>query len=146
LAVTAAVNPGQITLQCEQRPHGGKCGKCGIIRPVRSHHCSTCKTCTRRLDHHCAWVNNCIGLRNHKPFLLYKLYLAIAGLFHFYLSFDYIFGHDGHHNPKPDYIGGPTIWKLFYVHNAIVVMFTLFVIGLVFNHGLLMVNNVTTLE
>jgi hypothetical protein len=38
-----------------------KCKKCNSIKPPHSHHCSICKRCIAHMDHHCPWVNNCVG-------------------------------------------------------------------------------------
>lgn len=40
------------------------CLKCQIVRPPRCHHCSQCQRCVLQFDHHCIWVNNCIGYNN----------------------------------------------------------------------------------
>ena len=30
-----------------------------------------------RMDHHCPWIRNCIGIQNQKYFLLFSFYLAL---------------------------------------------------------------------
>ena len=42
------------------------CEKCLAIKPDRSHHCSICEVCTLKMDHHCPWINNCVGFHNYK--------------------------------------------------------------------------------
>ncbi|CAO1637631.1 unnamed protein product [Parajaminaea phylloscopi] len=45
-------------------------------KPERAHHCSICKTCVIKYDHHCPWLNQCVGLHNERYFLLFLLYLV----------------------------------------------------------------------
>lgn len=55
-----------------------KCRKCPYRRPERAHHCSVCRRCVLRMDHHCPWVGNCIGIKNHKYFILMGFWGAVA--------------------------------------------------------------------
>ncbi|KAJ4926280.1 hypothetical protein JOQ06_008460 [Pogonophryne albipinna] len=44
-----------------------RCGHCLLQQqPMRSKHCQTCQHCVRRYDHHCPWIENCVGERNHR--------------------------------------------------------------------------------
>ncbi|XP_010210192.1 PREDICTED: palmitoyltransferase ZDHHC23 [Tinamus guttatus] len=46
------------------------CTKCQLVRPARAGHCRLCGRCVRRLDHHCVWINSCVGEQNHLAFIL----------------------------------------------------------------------------
>ncbi|RUS89183.1 hypothetical protein EGW08_003062 [Elysia chlorotica] len=66
------------------------CEKCKTIKPDRCHHCSVCSSCVLKMDHHCPWVNNCVGFHNYKFFvlflgyaLLYCFYVAVSSLKYF---------------------------------------------------------------
>jgi ribosomal protein L40E len=57
------------------------CMKCETYRPPRAHHCRICRRCIRRMDHHCPWINNCVGEINQKFFIQFLFYVGIASLY-----------------------------------------------------------------
>jgi len=53
------------------------CKWCAKYKPDRCHHCRVCRMCILKMDHHCPWIYNCVGFRNHKYFFLLLLYTTI---------------------------------------------------------------------
>uniref|UniRef100_A0A9L0JYV3 Palmitoyltransferase n=1 Tax=Equus asinus TaxID=9793 RepID=A0A9L0JYV3_EQUAS len=56
------------------------CPKCRFHRPPRTHHCPRCNICVEDFDHHNRWVNNCVGHRNYRLYLLLVLSLCLYTL------------------------------------------------------------------
>ena len=52
------------------------CPDCQVLRTPRSRHCAICNRCVERFDHHCPWLNNCVGVNNNNSFLVFLISLA----------------------------------------------------------------------
>eukprot|EP00753_Platysulcus_tardus_P008959 PLAT1729.1.p1 GENE.PLAT1729.1~~PLAT1729.1.p1 ORF type:complete len:380 (+),score=62.04 PLAT1729.1:38-1177(+) len=72
----------------------GYCETCRIPRTWRSKHCRLCGHCVQRMDHHCGWMNCCIGAGNHRLFFLF----LIVETLHLGTAFTILFLH-GLDNP-----------------------------------------------
>jgi len=66
------------------------CVNCMVRKPLRSKHCKRCERCVAKSDHHCPWVNNCVGNNNHRHFVFYVLSMEIGILFWVRLVLHYL--------------------------------------------------------
>ncbi|CAF3490537.1 unnamed protein product [Adineta steineri] len=58
------------------------CTSCLIKRPIRSKHCKDCHRCIAKFDHHCPWIDNCVGEKNLRYFVGFLFFTPIClGLF-----------------------------------------------------------------
>lgn len=77
----------QESTKTEQKESSGKnwCPECKVLRPPRAGHCRICGVCVLRLDHHCVWINSCVGQANHLSFLLTLIFFLLTSLYGIFL-------------------------------------------------------------
>jgi len=80
------------------------CRRCKAFKPQRAHHCSVCGRCIIKMDHHCPWVNNCVGIGNHKYFLLFVFYTFLSCIYAISLIVFRFMTCMGRHNEKGRHI------------------------------------------
>lgn len=60
------------------------CPYCKVQKASHVKHCHCCGHCVEYFDHHCHWINNCIGEKNSVPFMFFLCVLI------FNLAFNYV--------------------------------------------------------
>ena len=53
------------------------CPTCEVVRPKSSKHCYICNKCVDRFDHHCNWLNTCVGINNHGYFYMFLVLILV---------------------------------------------------------------------
>ncbi|KAJ5605922.1 hypothetical protein N7510_008703 [Penicillium lagena] len=66
------------------------CVPCMARKPLRSKHCRRCARCVAKHDHHCPWIDNCVGANNIRHFVLYIVCLEIGIILFVQLTIAYI--------------------------------------------------------
>jgi hypothetical protein len=50
-------------------------------RPPRTSHCRLCDNCVDHTDHHCTFLNNCIGRRNYTSFIAFLVSAVLCAIY-----------------------------------------------------------------
>lgn len=62
------------------------CPNCFIRKIRTTKHCVICNKCIDMFDHHCVWVNNCIGRKNFKLFIVFLIFTLLNTLLNIVIS------------------------------------------------------------
>lgn len=57
------------------------CHTCKLVRPFRTSHCKCCNRCVLAFDHHCPYIQNCVGYNNRIWFLSFTFLVTIMCTF-----------------------------------------------------------------
>ncbi|KAM3593432.1 uncharacterized protein V6R79_012959 [Siganus canaliculatus] len=71
----------QESMELKESSRRNWCPACRVVRPPRAGHCRICGVCVLRLDHHCVWINSCVGQTNHRSFLLTLVLFLLTSLY-----------------------------------------------------------------
>ncbi|XP_041049462.1 palmitoyltransferase ZDHHC12-A isoform X2 [Carcharodon carcharias] len=125
--ITSLMDPGYVTFDNE------------LKQPMRSKHCQSCQHCVCRYDHHCPWIENCVGERNHRFFVLYLTMQLAVLLWAFHIAWS------GFRTEAAwkDWLRVNTFLLLAFM---IIIICTVVVMLLLVSHLYLVSNNTTTWE
>lgn len=117
-----------------------QCDKCSSYKPPRTHHCRSCRRCILRMDHHCMWINNCVGLRNYKAFIVLVLYATMASIYSSVVLVSCTVQKDWNFT-------GMASLKIFYIISGVTIVGLSLTLGTLLGwHIYLIIHNMTTIE
>ena len=61
------------------------CPYCRVKKTNTVKHCHVCKKCISGFDHHCNWIDNCVGENNKKAFIIFVLITLVNLVFNIYI-------------------------------------------------------------
>ncbi|KAI5807101.1 DHHC palmitoyltransferase-domain-containing protein [Geopyxis carbonaria] len=148
LPTTEPISIGSVTVKSDGQERF--CKKCQCRKPDRAHHCSSCRSCVLKMDHHCPWLANCLGLYNYKAFLLFLIYTTLLCFVCFGVSCRLVYvelfrprGENGYPSGNMGEDLAPVNWVLLAVVSGII---GLVLGGFTVWHLVLTGSNMTTIE
>ena len=78
LTSTTTFSSSPLYPPCQNQPVW--CEPCGHWKLPRVHHCRVCRRCVQDMDHHCPWIDNCVGHDNWHYFMLFVVCTAAVSI------------------------------------------------------------------
>ena len=119
------------------------CYTCLNAKDLRVYHCPDCDLCILRHDHHCPWLSTCIGLNNHKHFIILIIINFIYFVYNMIVLMNLIFSRINKERIEELTTVNNLFLYLLVVLNGILVLFHL---ALLINHGTYICTGQTTSE
>ena len=118
-----------------------RCVRCFVVRVPNTHHCSKCQHCIMKMDHHCPWINNCVGLFNQKYFILF-CYYCLLGCSHatFITSYYIVYLH------KQEFLNSATLVSVYSIQVLTSLIFILFNIFMLKDQWYAIKNDLTLID
>ncbi|KAI8336249.1 DHHC palmitoyltransferase-domain-containing protein [Chlamydoabsidia padenii] len=123
------------------------CRSCDAYKPPRAHHCRVCRRCILKMDHHCPWINNCVGHGNYPYFFRFILFVSLTCGYALYLLIWRLM-QIMDTNSLRNTLRPVTITEMiFMVYNVAGIFITVFAVSLLgLYHGYCVLNGQTTIE
>ena len=64
------------------------CPYCKCQKTIKVKHCHICKRCVDGFDHHCNWIDNCVGDKNIGRFIFFIIIVIINLIFSYYIALE----------------------------------------------------------
>ncbi|CAK82912.1 unnamed protein product (macronuclear) [Paramecium tetraurelia] len=103
--------------------HQDICPICNVVKLPRSKHCDICQRCVLIYDHHCPWINNCVGAENHLIFISFLISLEASLIYALFRTISQCFV--GNQN-ELEFFDEPLIfWAILSINILIEIIFAL---------------------
>eukprot|EP01084_Bolivina_argentea_P022215 41299_1 len=67
------------------------CERCKFFKPERCKHCYLCDRCVIVYDHHCPFIDHCVGIKNYRLFVSFMFVQGFVSSWTFYIAVNCLF-------------------------------------------------------